>query len=349
VSMSKHATLRYPRAAALAAVLLACGCQTAPERPTVAVDDSRLFRLGQCALQAAQYEEAQAYFSQAVAASPDNATYHYWLGVSQGRRADEAGFLGQIVYVRQAAKALERAAELEPGRLETQESLFEFHLHGPVLAGANRRDAERLAQVIANLDPAAGHRARGQLYQAAGDSAAAIDAYQKAMEARSGGSALLLCNLLRDLERYDEAFTVYESLSDGAAADADARREHLAALYQIGATALESRQRLEDGERALLDYLEADAGAAQLLSTPAWAHYRLGLIYELLDRPADAELQLQAARAGGIGTQLEALAERGLYELRLAREYGITVQQLRIFQTLCRVHSHVSPMSMPCT
>ncbi len=332
------------------ALLSLSGCQSAPTTPVTAVDDSRLFRLGQCALQAAEYDEAQEYFRQAIAAAPENATYHYWLGVSQGRRANESGFFGQIVYVRQAAAALQRAAQLEPDRLEAQEALFEFHLHGPALAGASRGEAERLARVIAALDTSAGYRARGQLYQASGDSAAAIEAYQQAMASRPGdGSGLLLGNLLRDLERYDEAFAVYESLGDGGGASADVRRERLAALYQIGATALHSKQRLETGEQALLEYLESDAGSAQLLSEPAWAHYRLGLIYELLDQPAQAETHFRAALDGNAGSQLEALAERGLYELHLAQEYGITVQQLRIFQTLCRVHAHASPTAIPCT
>jgi hypothetical protein len=109
--------------------------------------------------------------------------------------------------------------------------------------------------------------------------------------------AVFIATTAIPLARWDTAFAAL----DRALA---ARPNDLAALYQVGRAAAESKRNLEKGEQALRAYLAAPA--QPLLSTHAAAHWRLGMI---LQHRGDTEgarreyataLQLDPKHAGAL-------------------------------------------------
>jgi tetratricopeptide (TPR) repeat protein len=89
-------------------------------------------------------------------------------------------------------------------------------------------------------------------------------------------------------EKYDDAFNAFESLL----------KEHpdqIAALYQIGYIAATTGQRLDRGEAALKEYLTHTPKDTQ--PSLAYAHYRLGNIYQKKDEANAARKEYQAALA----------------------------------------------------
>jgi tetratricopeptide (TPR) repeat protein len=65
------------------------------------------------------------------------------------------------------------------------------------------------------------------------------------------------------------------------------------AQYQIGRSAVMSGERLDEGADALLAYLDHTPRGG--MPSKAWAHVRLGQVYEKQGRRAEARAQYQAA------------------------------------------------------
>jgi len=89
-------------------------------------------------------------------------------------------------------------------------------------------------------------------------------------------------------KKYDDAFNAFESLLKD-------HPDQIAALYQIGYIAATTGQRLDRGEAALKEYLTHTPKDTQ--PSLAYAHYRLGNIYQKKDETDAARKEYQAALA----------------------------------------------------
>src|SRR3954463_8099352 len=87
------------------------------------------------ALDRGDFDVAIAGYEKAVAAAPDNAQAHYWLGVAHGRRAQKVGLFGGMSSIRTAKAEWLRAIELDPDYFEARLRLIEFYTVAPALAG----------------------------------------------------------------------------------------------------------------------------------------------------------------------------------------------------------------------
>lgn len=69
--------------------------------------------------------------------------------------------------------------------------------------------------------------------------------------------------------------------------------DFLPAHYQIGRTAVFTGVNLEEGLAHLQTYLEHEPGQGQ----PSWAdaHYRMAMIYELIENPEQARIEYEKA------------------------------------------------------
>src|SRR4029077_1199034 len=70
--------------------------------------------LGQCYFMTADYKKSTEYLEKAVAAAPDNANYHAWLGRVYGRRAETSFALNAIGWASKSRNSLEKATQLDP-------------------------------------------------------------------------------------------------------------------------------------------------------------------------------------------------------------------------------------------
>lgn len=99
---------------------------------------------------------------------------------------------------------------------------------------------------------------------------------------------VILANTLASEKRYDEALTVCEKFLLTAP-------DNYLALYTLGRIASETGRHLDRGEAALRRCLELTPRIEE--PDHAGAHYRLGMIAEKNNRPADARREYQAALA----------------------------------------------------
>ncbi len=237
--------------------------------------------------QAKHYPDARAAFEKLAASEPKNAAAHY--------------FLGRIALLRDdadnAMTELECATAGDPKNSE-----YYFWLGSAYGLYARQNDSIGKA-----------HQCRDALLKA-------IDLNPQNIEARAelvtfyrmtpwfaGGSMdkahaqaddIKKLNPLRGTEiegeidiaekKYDDAFTAFENLLKD-------HPDQIAALYQIGFIAASTGQHLDRGEAALKAYLAHTPSDTQ--PTLAYAHYRLGNIYERKNDPGAARKEYQTTLA----------------------------------------------------
>jgi len=254
------------------------------ERPRPAA----AYYLGRIDFSSGEMEAATEWFEQAVELDPRNADYTFWLGNGWGRQAREASIFRQLGLAKKCRTAYERAVELDPGHVRARESLVEYYLQAPGIAGGGDDKAETQARELMAIEPAPGHRLLARVYSDREMNAEALASYQKAVESDPSDrhSYYALGFHQQAQERWHGAFDAFEAALERFPGDPDA-------LYQIGRTGVLSGQRLERARKTLLEYLALE----DFEDTPgeAAARWRLGMVYEQLGNLANAVEQFEAS------------------------------------------------------
>jgi tetratricopeptide (TPR) repeat protein len=253
-------------------------------------DDVELLTLlGRAELRSGATADAVEHLRAAAQKAPQDAARRIKLSEALAKRIDEVSMFSKLALAREVRTVLEQAVQLAPRSLEAHESLMQYELQAPSIAGGDRDKAEAELAVVRTLDAGHGYAAQALFLVADKKDAEAIAAYRKAIELApdDADARFDLGQLLQTLERYDEAFDVFEALAAHAP-------QETRALYQVGKTAVLGKRRLERGAAALKAYLAAGPTADDD-PKPAKALWRLGMVYELMQRPEDARTQYVAA------------------------------------------------------
>ncbi len=212
------------------------------------------YRLGLLALKRDDPDEAVRRLERAAQLAPRQAAYFQALGDAYGVSAESAGLFAKLGLARRCGAAYEQAVALEPSSISARHALFTFYRQAPSIAGGGFEKARAQAVEIRRLDVVRGTLALVEL-----------DVAEK---------------------NYGEAFTALAAL----------RRSHPEAAtvaYQIGRTAAMSGLELDQGEAALMEYLQGSPGEED---APLWAaHWRLGQIHERQGRRDAARDEYAAA------------------------------------------------------
>ena len=244
--------------------------------------------LGRLALRRGDDASAARLLERAVKAEPQAAEHHRWLGRAYVQGALHASLFRKASLAGKIRRAFERAVKLDPGSVEARMDLLRFYVAAPGIAGGSVRNAREQAEAITRLDAVQGHIARGIVAEKEDDDVRAEREYRAALDIdpESAAPYYALGAMYQREGRHADAFEIYERLRRAHPAESDV-------LYQIGRTASNSGERLEEGEQALRRYLEIPTVEGTPL--PASAHYRLGLIHERHGRLADAQRELERA------------------------------------------------------
>jgi tetratricopeptide (TPR) repeat protein len=237
--------------------------------------------------QAKHYPDARAAFEKLTASEPKNAAAHY--------------YLGRIALVRDdaddAITELECAAAGDPKNSE-----YYFWLGSAYGLYARQNDSIRKAHqcrdallkaielnpdnIEARAELVTFYRMTPWIAGGSMDKAhAQADEIKKLDPLRGAQAEGEICIAEK---KYDAAFDVFEHLLKD-------HPDQIAALYQIGFIAASTGQRLDRGEAALKEYLAHKPSDTQ--PSLAYAHYRLGNIYERKNDPNAARHEYQAALA----------------------------------------------------
>ncbi len=119
-----------------------------------------------------RFQEAQKAFERAAELVPKDSEIFLWLGLAKGRRAEQFTGIRKIKafpLARAVKSHFEKAVSLDSSNLAALKALHGFHLEAPGMVGGDLREAERIADRLAALDPGSGHRAWAALHARRGD------------------------------------------------------------------------------------------------------------------------------------------------------------------------------------
>ena len=235
--------------------------------------------------------EAREQLAAVVAREPQNPRALWYLGQCELKMQRRES----------AADLLARAAELAPNNAEILADYGSASLlHATELGvsfsaiGYARRGRNALEQAV-KLDPDNIDYREGlvQFYSrapsfAGGDFTRAYVHIAAITKRDPSRGAVIKANTLCSEKRYDEALAACETYLH-------TQPDSYLALYTIGRIASETGRELTRGEQALRRCLQLTPRIQE--PDHAGAHYRLGMIAEIANRPADARREYQAALA----------------------------------------------------
>lgn len=240
-------------------------------------------------LVANQPEKAADLLEKAVAAHPNDALLHYWLGSAYGREAQSASMFKQISLAGDCRKEFERAVQLDPNLIPARLGLVEFYVMAPGMMGGDVAKARQQATEIRKRDAIDGHRAFAAIASHEKNKDAARAEYAAAVKEQPNsprshywyGVFLLVSdkNYKAAMDEFDAALRLDASYAP--------------AMFQVGHTAALAGTDYARGEQLLLKYAATKPGPED--PPLARAHYWLGTIYEKQGKKAEAKAQFQTA------------------------------------------------------
>lgn len=114
------------------------------------------YYLGKINLKLRDYDQAVAHCKAAVNIQPENAEYHFCLGLSYGKKAEHASLFAKPFLAPHIKKSFQQAVALDPNHIQARIGLANFYIRAPVLWGGNLDKAQEQAMMILKFDATKG-------------------------------------------------------------------------------------------------------------------------------------------------------------------------------------------------
>lgn len=251
-------------------------------------NDTALFYLGKVWLTQEDHDKSIDWLKKAIKLNENSSDYHLWLGQAYGIKAQNSSMFKQPFLAKKVKNEFKKAVELDSANLDARFALMQFYFVAPGIMGGNKEEGKKQAEEIKRQDPVKGHQAFALVYEQEKNYDQAEKEYLAAVEERpeSLDSYFALGYFYGRIEKYDKASETFEKI---AAKDP----EEMDAYYQIGRMGALSGQNLDRAVECFKKYLtrEPDKDSPSL----AWAHYRLGMVYEHKKETDLAKREYQSA------------------------------------------------------
>jgi Tfp pilus assembly protein PilF len=249
-----------------------------------------------------QFDNAVKYGEKAVSLSPNDATYHLWLGREYGEKAAAANPLSAASLARKAKAEFEQAVKLDPANVQAHADLAEYYVEAPSIMGGGLDKARDQATQVAKYDQATSHWILALVAAKEKRRADEENEFQQAIKVAKNPAQywMNLASFYRARSRFDEM--------QKAISQALAQPNKSAEVYYNAASELfQSGKDFASAVQYLKQYL---ASNAMVEDAPAFrAHYLLGQIYEKMGNKPDAAAEYKAslALASGFAPATKAL------------------------------------------
>ncbi|MEO0576776.1 MAG: tetratricopeptide repeat protein [Pseudomonadota bacterium] len=237
--------------------------------------------LGRALVETNEFEDAYEQLEQVVELLPKNADAHYWFGAAAGSLAANVSMFKAAGYARKVKKSFTTAIELDPTHVPAHEGLIAFYTQAPAIAGGSRKKAIKTAEQLQKFAPIDGGLMLASVYGSKQQEKAIEVLAAVAKRAPNDPRAMLRAGFIYQEDKaFEQAHDSFTAASTAGIDDPDTLTERLAALYQIGRTAVFSKSRYAEGIKALEQY---EAQFIEYSGAPpvAWAKYRRGQLYTM--------------------------------------------------------------------
>jgi len=121
-------------------------------------DATAHYYLGRIYLQLEDYDQAIEHCQTAVDIRASKAEYHFCLGLSYGKKAQQASFLSKAFLAPKIKQAFETTVMLDPHHIQGRAGLANFYLQAPAMLGGDLDKAHEQAMILLKLDAEKGQQ-----------------------------------------------------------------------------------------------------------------------------------------------------------------------------------------------
>jgi Flp pilus assembly protein TadD len=221
-------------------------------RPVATTDAAASALIGRSYYMIGDYGKSTEFLERAVSMAPSEPTYLLWLGRAYGRRAETCFPVIAPKYASKARSNFEKALELSPFDSEITGDLFEFYLQAPGFLGGGFDKAARLADKIAQRDPAEGVFSKARLAEERKDYSTAEAMLRRSIELapRQPGRLVDLAKFLAKRGRFEESDAAFAEARKFAA-------ESPKVLFHEASTNIRFNRKVEESRELLKRYLSS--------------------------------------------------------------------------------------------
>lgn len=190
-----------------------------------------------------EFDQATGYCEKAISISPQNASYHLWLGRVTGERASRASWLSAFSLAKKTREELETSVRLDPRDADALTDLGEFYQDAPGAIGGGMDKAATVAGQLEAVDQARGLDFRAELAEKQKDLIAAERDLKAAIPVASHPAFqwMALASFYRRQARWSDMEAAVKSGQAAAVRD-----KHAAVALVNGASILARANRLPD-------------------------------------------------------------------------------------------------------
>ena len=247
------------------------------------------FRYGQALAGIGRVEEGVTALKAAIALDPKNGVYHRVLGETYEANFQQVSMFKMFGFAKSLQAEFQSAVQLAPSDVQSHVDLANFYINAPNIFGGSLDKAHAEEDVIGKLDKVAELQVRANEAGEKDDIASGEALLKQAIALdKTSASRIALGLFYAGVKRYDDALQAFR---DAEAADPKAYE----AWYQIGRVAgFTDASHYAEGIESFKHYLAID-DLPDTVPSMAWAHYRLGNIYEHQGHKDLARTEYQAA------------------------------------------------------
>ncbi len=247
-------------------------------------DDSRFEKhlyLAKISLDEGDLDEAESYIENAIDKNDTNGEVHYFHGKVMSAQAKDANIFSKMGYVKSILKAFSVAVKFSPENILYRQSLLAVHLVVPGIMGGDVDVALEQAKAIKEMDAKSGAVALIKVYAKLEEHEKLNEVYNKAVNDFPQEPAIYYQRgmFYQHQEDFGSAIIELGKAANLSVVSDKQRKSQYMAIYQIGRTSVLSKNFLDEGEKALNQYI-AEADVQENMPNKDWAKFRLATIVE---------------------------------------------------------------------
>lgn len=237
--------------------------------------------------------EAEDLVVNALKSAPENAEINFLCGRIMGQQAEDS-FISALSYATKSLNCLKKAVELAPKNIDYRMGLIRFYLGAPGIAGGDEKLAKKQVEEIYQISRLHGLKAE-LLYLTEIEETEAYFALLKQAVSEFPNASEFHYRLGLQFQQQEKYTDAHNSFTKAAALTEESDLKYsLNALYQVGRNAVFSEMNLEQGVKALKQFIQIGQTSSDLPPL-AWAHLRLAQLAKLMNEPLMMEQHLKSA------------------------------------------------------
>ena len=174
--------------------------------------------------------------------------------------------------------------------------MIEYYLSAPRVFGGSKKKAYEVAKTLQQAQPLEGKLAYARVLEGDNEDDEAMALYQEITKSypKDPRAYLALGFEEQNNRNFKQAHDFFTKATKTSPKDEETQTAYTMALYQLGKTAMLSKDNIQAGIQSYEEYLSLPIAAGN--PEPAWAHYRLGKLYEMANESDKAAKHLELAK-----------------------------------------------------